>query len=139
MVYNPRQEHGKVASKYGRPRSTLRTAISPDGIKWMSNTDYAKDVFAGHSSFYKFNGLFVVHAQALFPGENGLVGPNGDGSRQGYAWVSADFDTWLEAPVQAFTLPEPADPARRGHGLGEDGSADIHGTCLLYTSPSPRD
>ena len=132
MVYNPRQEHGKVASKYGRPRSTLRTAISPDGIKWMSNTDYAIDVFAEHSSFYKFNGLFVVHAQALFPGENGLVGPNGDGSRQGYAWVSADFDTWLEAPVQAFTLPEPADPARRGHGLGEDGSADIHGTVGNY-------
>ena len=118
MVYNPRQERGKVADRYGRPRSTLRTATSADGISWMPSGDYALDVFAEHSSFFKFNGLFMAHAQGLLPSENGHAG-----ARQGYAWVSTDFDSWLEAPAQAFMLPEPADPALRGHGLAEDSTA----------------
>ena len=34
--------------------------------------------------------------------------------RQGYAWVSPDFDRWLPALAEAFALPEPANPADRG-------------------------
>ena len=51
----------------------------------------------------------MVHGQGLEAGEGG-----GARGRQGYAWVSYDFDSWLAATAEAFALAEPAEAAERG-------------------------
>ncbi len=99
MVYNP--FHGG--------KFTIQTATSPDGIHWTPRKDYPKDQFLEQSSFFKHNGLYLIHGQSLEVGEGG-----GARGRQGYAWVSADFNHWLQATAEAFALPEPADPSERG-------------------------
>ena len=99
MVYNP--HNGRTF--------TIQTATSPDGIHWTTPPNYPKDQFLEQAGFFKHNGMYLVHGQALEMGEGG--GPRG---RQGYAWLSVDFDNWLEATVEAFALPEPAEPAERG-------------------------
>jgi hypothetical protein len=99
MVYNP--HNGRTF--------TIQTATSPDGINWTTPPKYPKDQFLEQAGFFKHNGMYLVHGQALEMGEGG-----GSRGRQGYAWVSVDFDNWLEATAEAFALPEPANPAERG-------------------------
>ena len=99
MVYNP--HNGRTF--------TIQTATSPDGIHWTTPSKYPKDQFLEQAGFFKHNGMYLVHGQALEMGEGG--GPRG---RQGYAWLSVDFDNWLTATAEAFALPEPAEPDRRG-------------------------
>ena len=111
MVYNPEQESGAVADRFGRPISTLGTATSPNGIDWNVSPEWPIDVFAEHSSFFKHEGLYIVHGQGIFSG--GGEGGSKHG-RRGYAWVSADFEEWLPGWAEAFALPEPADPVKRG-------------------------
>ena len=117
MVYNPLQESGPVADRFGMAVSTLRTATSPDGIRWAVAPEWPIDDFAEQSSFYKHGGMYYVHGQGLFHG-------GGEGSsehgRQGYLWVSPDFKEWAQGWAEAFTLPEPADPAGRGQGFAYD-------------------
>ncbi len=75
MVYNP--NNGKTW--------VLRTATSPDGINWTASPNYATDKFLEISSFYRHNGLFVVHGQSIESGgESGFAQ-----GRQGYARISA--------------------------------------------------
>jgi hypothetical protein len=99
MVYNP--HNGKTW--------TIQTATSPDGIAWTPRKDFAMNWFVEQASFIRHGGLYIVHGQALSYSEGGARG-----GRQGYAWVSADFQRWLPASVPAFLLPEPASPADRG-------------------------
>ena len=98
MVYNPHNGRTFV----------IQTATSPDGIHWTTPPKYPKDQFLEQSGFFKHNGMYLVHGQALEAGEGG-----GSRGRQGYAWVSVDFDNWLEATAEAFALPEPAEASRR--------------------------
>ena len=99
MVYNP--HNGRTF--------TIQTATSPDGIHWQARATYPKAQFLEQSGFFKYNGVFLVHGQGLEVGEGG-----GARGRQGYAWISCDFDHWLSATAEAFALPEPAAPAERG-------------------------
>ena len=117
MVYDPAQHSGAVADRYGQAMSTLRTATSPDGIHWKVGSGWPLDVFAEQSGFYKYDGMYYVHGQGLFVG--GGEGGSEHG-RQGYVWVSTDFEEWVPGWAEAFTLPEPADPAQRGHMFAYD-------------------
>ncbi len=98
MVYNP--HNGRTF--------TIQTATSPDGIDWTVPPEYPKDQFLEQAGFFKHNGMYLVHGQGLEVGEGG-----GGRGRQGYAWVSMDFDNWLTATAEAFALPEPAEASER--------------------------
>ena len=111
LVATTTQEQGAVADRFGQPVSTLNTATSPDGLHWRPRPGWPIDVFAEHGCLFKFNGLYVVIAQGIFTG--GGEGGSEHG-RQGYTWVSPDFDEWLQGWGEGFMLPEPADPAQRG-------------------------
>ena len=112
MVYNPVQDSGPVADRFGQPVSTLGTATSPDGIQWTVQPGWPIDVFAEQGAFYKHDGMYYVHGQGIFAG--GGEGGSEHG-RQAYVWVSPDFKEWAQGWSEAFTLPEPADPAARGY------------------------
>ena len=64
-------------------------------------------------SFYKHNGLYIVNAQFA---PRGISEGGAKAGRQGWAWISTDFDRWLQAGAESFTLPEAVDPAGRGLG-----------------------
>jgi len=52
-----------------------------------------------------------VNAQAIGAYVRSEGGANR--GRQAYAWVSPDFEHWIQAPVESFLLPEPLDPEER--------------------------
>ncbi len=90
----------------------FHTAVSADGIVWKDfRNPLSPDCYLENSSLYKHNGLYIVNGHTRSDhvhSEGGaLMG------RQGYAFVSPDFDNWLYANAESFTLPEPADPAER--------------------------
>jgi hypothetical protein len=101
--------------------SNVATAVSPDGIHWTQlPTDVTHGRFAEVGSFYKFGGLYIVNAHnPQSPGEGDR--PQG---RQGYVWVSPDFDNWLPESGPSFLVPEPV----VGSGTGTHGH-----TGGLYT------
>lgn len=99
MVYNAHNSRTWV----------FRTGTSPDGTTWSFAPDFAVEQFVEICSFYRHQGLYVVHGQGSGDGEGG-----GARGRQGYAWVSPDFVHWLPEVAEAFLLPEPANPAERG-------------------------
>ncbi|MBL9215190.1 MAG: hypothetical protein JNG83_06920 [Opitutaceae bacterium] len=106
MVYNP----------WNGRTFTIRNATSPDGLRWTAAPAYGTDegedtALRGIeiSSFYKFNGLYVVNGARQTPSEGGHRA-----GRQGKAFVSKDFNRWFGGVTGAFLLPEPADPAARG-------------------------
>ena len=115
MVYEHRPACGGILDRYDRPRLTLRTATSPDGIAWTSGDDFPIDDHCEHGSFYKHGGLYIAHGHGTSYGEGG-----GRQGRQGLVWVSADFDDWLQGFANAFLLPEPADRSRRGYTFEYD-------------------
>ncbi|PYV07494.1 MAG: hypothetical protein DMG07_28665, partial [Acidobacteria bacterium] len=88
---------------------TIRTATSADGLHWTARPDFAMTWFIEQASFIRHNGLYLVYGQSHPFGEGGAVR-----GRQGYVWVSPDFQRWLPALGEAFVLPEPANPADRG-------------------------
>jgi len=106
---DPKRRYKMVYNLFRNRKFTIQTATSPEGIHWTPRDGYPKDQFLEQASFFHYNGLYLIHGQALEMGEGGA--PRG---RQGYAWVSPDFDHWLQATAEAFALPEPADPAERG-------------------------
>lgn len=112
LVYDPLQEKGPIRDSFGVPVSTLATATSPDGINWKLGSGWPIDVFSELSSFYKHEGMYYVHGQGIFSG--GGEGGSEVG-RQGYLWVSPDFENWVQGWAEAFTLPEPSDPNKRGY------------------------
>lgn len=98
MVYDTEQGSLKV-----------RTATSPDGIRWAASPHFAIETFLEMSSFYKHDGLYVVNGQFIAASEGGHAS-----GRQGGAMVSPNFDDWIPGYVDAFRIQEPADPAQRG-------------------------
>lgn len=100
MVYNPHNGETWV----------IRTATSADGIHWQAAEDFGIDKFLETASLYKFNDMFVVHGQRLTFSDGGHLS-----GRQGRAIMSPDFAHWLAGDTNAFALPEPANPADRGH------------------------
>jgi hypothetical protein len=90
----------------------FRTATSPDGVHWSARPDAPVPSFLEMGSFYRHGELYVVHGQGAGWSEGGH--PHG---RRGYASVSPDFTHWDHGFVEAFALPEPADPRLRG-GVG---------------------
>ena len=97
----------------GSEWGTIRTAISGNGLDWkVVGPRERLDDFIEQAAFYKYNGLYIVTGQkggGSYCGEGGhLIG------RQGFAWVSPDFDNWLPESVDSFTLPEPRNPQERG-------------------------
>ena len=92
---------------------TLRTATSPDGLTWTPGSDLPLAEGIEPCSFYTYNGLYIINAQFAPAG----VSEGGhNAGRQGFVWISPDFDTWLQEAAESFTLPEPGDLSLRGLG-----------------------
>jgi hypothetical protein len=106
---DPQRRYKMVCNAHNGRTFVFRTATSPDGTSWRFSTNHAIDQFAELSSFYRFRGLYIVNGQGAGDGEGG-----GARGRQGYAWVSPDFEHWLPEVAEAFLLPEPAQAADRG-------------------------
>jgi len=98
------------------------------------------------SSFYRFNGLFMVNAQNVAHVSEG----GHQGGRQGFVWVSPDFDHWLSECGESFLLPEPANPNDRGHdrryvqvhlgvGAGSYGNVMVGLYCQWHDGAMPGD
>jgi hypothetical protein len=107
---NPQRRYKMVYNAHNGKTWVFRTGISRDGVQWNFRPEYAVDRFVELSSFYRHQALFVVNGQAAGYGEGG-----GGRGRQGYAWVSQDFDHWLKEEAEAFLLPEPAKATDRGN------------------------
>jgi dienelactone hydrolase len=92
---------------------TMRLATSPDGLKWKTAPKPPIHAFLEHASFYKHNGLYIANSQTLLPGESGR-----ERGRQGTAWISTDFDHWLQESAESFALPHAPGPKRDEVHLG---------------------
>ena len=106
---DPQRRYKMVYNTHNGPTAVFRTATSPDGTRWRFSEHFAVNNFIELSSFYRHQGLFVVNGQGSECGEGG-----GSRGRQGYAWVSPDFEHWLPEVADAFLLPEPAKANDRG-------------------------
>jgi hypothetical protein len=147
---DPRRRYKLVYNYHplDRPFFTIRTATSTDGIDWDVGPELPVDEFVEPSSFYKHDGLYFVNAQTLSPYHLSEGGnPRG---RQGYVWVSPDFDRWLGESADSFLLPEPPDPKDRGvpkpydqvHlgvGAANYGSVLVGLYCIWHNRPSEGD
>jgi hypothetical protein len=109
---DPARRYKLVYNPHTGPYWSMRTATSADGLHWTPGRELVIREFLEQASFYHHDGLYIVNAQTISPWRRseggGLMG------RQAYAWVSSDFDHWIEETVESFTLPEPADHADRG-------------------------
>jgi hypothetical protein len=92
---------------------TLRTATSADGLRWTAGPEHRLHTFLEFCSLYHHGGYYFINAQTTGLGEGGR--PQG---RQGYVWLSPDFQHWLEESALSFALPEPE------HGPDFDGRYD---------------
>lgn len=103
--------------------SRVGTAVSADGLRWRRlPNDASGPNFAEIGSFYKQGGLYFVNAQIRGWAEGDR--PEG---RQGYAWVSKDFDTWIPEPAPSFKVPEPVEESGYGtHGLPRANYTQVH-------------
>ena len=132
MVYEHRPEDGRILSRYGRLKLTVRTATSSDGINWSAAPEMALDDQCEHGCFYKHGGMYIVHGHGTAYGEGG----GGRRGRQGLVWVSPDFHRWVQGFGEAFALPEPEDAAQRGPSQHYDqvhlgvGAASFGSVCV---------
>ena len=102
MVY----ENRHVSTQF----MSVRTATSADGITWKPGPNSPIAAGIEPSSFYRHGGLYFINAQYTR-----AISEGGHRSgRQGYVWVSTDFDTWQQEGGESFLLPESADPNERG-------------------------
>jgi hypothetical protein len=106
---DPQRRYKMVYNTHNGKTWVIRTATSPDGLHWTAAKDFGIDKFIETSSFYKFNGLYVVNGQRSLHSEGG--NPEG---RQGRAIVSTNFDKWLPGHTDAFLINEPTNSADRG-------------------------
>jgi len=96
-------------------KATLGTATSPDGVRWTPGRPSPIPDKIEMSSLYRVHGLYCVSGHLILYTHGGLNSENGHrGGRQGYVWISRDFDHWLPESGQAFLVPEPLDPNGRG-------------------------
>ncbi len=108
--------------RYADPRdprdggtTTVATAVSPDGLSWrLAGVPYL-DQFMEPAGFWQHQGRYVFGYQAG-DGWGAHFSNNGHASgRQGLARMALDFDHWIDGYLPSFLVPEPQDPARRGH------------------------
>ncbi len=92
---------------------TIATAISSDGLCWEVTGIPYRNEFDEHSSFYKFDGAYIVNYQTMASISHCSEGGH-DCGRTGMVKLSPDFDTWVDGSAVSFGLPEPPDPADRG-------------------------
>lgn len=102
MVY----ENRHVSTQF----MSVRTATSADGITWKPGPNSPINAGLEPSSFYQHGGLFFINAQYTRAASEG----GHRAGRQGYVWVSTDFNTWMQEGGESFLLPEPSDPNERG-------------------------
>jgi hypothetical protein len=112
---DPRRRYKMVYNAHNGTTWVIRTATSGDGTVWKPADGYAIDQFLETASFYRFNGMYMVHGQRITFSDGGHRS-----GRQGRGIVSTNFDRWLPGDTQGFLLPEPADPAQRGPYLPYD-------------------
>jgi hypothetical protein len=111
MVY---YYNGERPRHPGSTPNRIGTAVSPDGIHWTPlASNPTGDKFAELGSFYKFGGLYIISSHIFGRGADDR--PEG---RQGYAWVSTDFDHWLTESAPQFKTPEPV--VGFGYGSHDD-------------------
>ena len=92
----------------------IRLAVSRDGLRWTRLPgEVTGGKFAELSSLYRHNGLYFVHSHIHGHGADDR--PEG---RQGYAWVSADFDHWLTESAPSLRVSEPL--VGSGYGTHSD-------------------
>jgi hypothetical protein len=101
---DPRRRYKMIYQAQSTMTWTIHPAVSPDGIAWTPLP--LPDNFELHEqcSFYRFNGFYYMGFQQPMLGEGGR-----GRMRQGYTWVSPDFDHWIAELADAFLLPEPQD------------------------------
>jgi len=109
---DPQRRYKLVYNYHGGKFFTVRTATSADGLHWTAGPEFPIHEFVEQASFYKHNGLYIVNAQTASPRH--LSEGGGNMGRQGFAWVSPDFDHWLQESAASFLLPEPRNPQDRG-------------------------
>ncbi|NUQ64902.1 MAG: hypothetical protein HUU20_20760 [Pirellulales bacterium] len=113
---------------------TMRIATSPDGLVWKAAPRPPIRAFLEHASFYRHNGLYIVNSQAFMLGEGGR-----DRGRQGVAWISPDFDHWLQEPAESFALPAVAqlkrDEVHLGVGAASFGNVAVGLYCIWHNDP----
>jgi hypothetical protein len=90
---------------------SVSMAVSPDGINWTICSRQPIDEGLEPCAFYKYKGMYIINAQFA---PSGVSEGGSKAGRQGHAWVSPDFDNWLEESVASFTLPEHEDRNNRG-------------------------
>ena len=141
---DPTRRYKMIYENTSGKRPIVDTALSADGIHWRGHGTAAR--LLEPSSFYKYNGLYHINAQNLaYVGEGGHL--NG---RQGYTWVSSDFDHWLPEAGESFLLPEPANPNDRGKdrpyvqvhlgvGAASYGNVLVGLYCQWHSLPNPGD
>lgn len=110
---------------------TMRLATSPDGLRWEAAPKPPIQAFLEHASFYKHNGLYVANSQTWLPGEAGR-----ERGRVGTAWMSTDFDHWLQESAESFALPHATGPKRDevhlGVGAASFGSVAVGLYCIWH-------
>ena len=103
MVYENLPGHRRFMS--------VRMATSPDGIHWTAGPDAPISEGLEPCAFYKYKGLYYINAQFA---PSGVSEGGHKAGRQGFVWVSPDFEHWLQESGESFLLPEPANPDARG-------------------------
>lgn len=103
MVYENRHASNRFMS--------VGTATSADGIHWKSGPASPIGEGLEPCAFYRHGGLYFINAQFA---PRGVSEGGSMAGRQGFVWVSTDFNTWLQESGESFLLPEPADPNDRG-------------------------
>jgi len=123
MVYG-KQLPAELKARLGVSRRwVVRTATSPDGLNWTEQPHLVSgDKFAELASLYRHNGLYIVNSHIRSRGEGDR--PEG---RQGYAWVSPDFEHWLSESAPSFKTAEPAEGSGWGtHGATGGAYTQVH-------------
>jgi hypothetical protein len=113
---------------------TMRIATSADGLVWKAAPRPPIEAFLEHASLYKHNGLYVVNSQTVLLGEGGRRR-----GRQGTAWISPDFDHWLQEAAESFALPAAESPKRDevhlGVGAASFGNVAVGLYCIWHNDP----
>ena len=106
---DPARRYKMVYNVHDGKTFVIRTATSAEGLHWRAADGFATTQYLETASFYRHNGLLVVHGQRVTFSEGGHRA-----GRQGRAIVGLHFDRWLPGEVSAFLLPEPERPEARG-------------------------
>lgn len=115
MVYNYFPRYSDPPLVESGNMTSYATAVSPDGLHWTLLDMPVKNQFAEPAGYWHHQGKHIVGYQAG-DGWGAHFSDGGNASaRQGLSRYSLDFNHWPNAFVESFLVPEPQDPAARGH------------------------